>query len=163
MGSAIAISLALDYPEHVLGLGLVGAGARLRVNPVLLESAASPTTFYSAVETVVQWAFSPQAPEQLTSLATRRMAETRPSVLHSDFIACAAFDETERIAAIHQPTLVICGQDDKMTPLRYSQFLADTIPNAELEVIPEAGHMVMLEKPLAVATALANFLDDIVY
>ena len=37
MGGAIAMTLALDHPEHVLGLGLVSAGARLRVAPAFLE------------------------------------------------------------------------------------------------------------------------------
>jgi len=163
MGSAIAISLALDHAEHVLGLGLVGAGARLRVSPALLEGAASPTTFLSAIETVVSWSFSPQAPERLTELAAQRMAETRPSVLHGDFLACNAFDEMDRIAQIRQPTLIVCGADDRMTPTRYSQFLADSLPNAVLKTIPEAGHMVMLEQPQATAAALEDFLAGISY
>jgi pimeloyl-ACP methyl ester carboxylesterase len=163
MGSAIAITLALDNAEHVLGLGLIGAGARLRVAPELLENAASPATFYSAVDTVVGWSFCSQTPEQLTELAAQRMAETRPSVLHGDFLACDAFDEMQRIGEIKQPTLVICGADDKMTPARYSQFLADNIPNAISKTIPNAGHMVMLEKPQATASALSDFLSGISY
>jgi pimeloyl-ACP methyl ester carboxylesterase len=45
--------------------------------------------------------------------------------------------------------------------MRYSQFLADQIPNANLQVIPEAGHMVMLEKPREVSEALVTFLNII--
>jgi pimeloyl-ACP methyl ester carboxylesterase len=163
MGSAIALSLALDNAERVLGLGLIGAGARLRVAPELLENAASPATFYSAVDTLVDWSFCSQTPEQLTELAAQRMAETRPSVLHGDFLACDAFDEMGRIGEIKQPTAVICGADDRMTPARYAQFLADNIPNAILKMIPNAGHMVMLEKPQATASALSEFLSGISY
>ena len=163
MGSAIAITLALKNPQHVLGLGLVGASARLNVNPTLLENSASPTTFHSVVETVVAWSFGPQTPSQLTELAARRMAETRPTVLHSDFLACNEFDETEHIAEISKPALVMTGAEDKMTPVRNAQFLAATIPNARLEIIPNAGHMVMLERPQAVASALLSFLDGITY
>jgi pimeloyl-ACP methyl ester carboxylesterase len=163
MGSAIAISLALDHAEHVLGLGLIGAGARLRVAPELLENAASPATFYSAVETLVGWSFGPQTPEQLTELAAQRMAKTRPSVLYGDFLACDAFDEVERINEIAQPVLVVCGADDKMTPARYAQYLADSIPKATLKTIPGAGHMVMLEKSQATAAVLSEFLAGISY
>jgi pimeloyl-ACP methyl ester carboxylesterase len=161
MGSAIILSLALNHPEHVLGLVLIGGGARLRVAPVLLEGAAQPTTFQNVIETIVSWSFSPQAPAQLVELAKQNMAETRPSVLHSDLLACDAFDKSEHISEIRQPTLIICGEDDKMTPLRSSQFLSSSIANATLEIIPHAGHMVMLEQPQAVAEALARFLSSI--
>ncbi|MBN1146287.1 MAG: alpha/beta hydrolase [Anaerolineales bacterium] len=163
MGSAIALSLALDHAEHVLGLGLVAAGARLRVAPQLLESTASPTTFHGAIQSIIARSFGPQAPERLVELAAQRMAETRPSVLHADFLVCDAFDEMQRVAQIQQPALIVCGEDDRMTPLRYAQFLADSLPNATLETVPGAGHMVMLEQPQAVTAALSAFLEQIVY
>jgi pimeloyl-ACP methyl ester carboxylesterase len=163
MGSAIALSLALDYPEQVLGLGLLGAGGRLRVAPELLESAASQTTILKAVEMVISCSFSPQAPARLMELAAKRMAEVRPSVLHGDFLACDNFDVMERLTQISAPSLIVCGADDQMTPVRYSQFLADKLPNAVLKVIPDAGHMVMLEQPQAVAKALTEFLAGIPY
>jgi pimeloyl-ACP methyl ester carboxylesterase len=157
------MSLALDHAEHVLGLCLVGAGARLRVAQALLESASSPSTFYSAVETVVRCSFSPQVEPRLLELATKRMAETRPSVLYGDFLACDAFDEIGRVDSIRQPGLVLCGVHDQMTPVRYAQFLADNLPRAVLKTIPNAGHMVMLEQPKAVAKALADFLVSVTY
>jgi pimeloyl-ACP methyl ester carboxylesterase len=163
MGSAIVLSLALDFPDHVLGLGLVGAGGRLPVGPALLEGTANPTMFSQAVEVIVSSSFSAQAPEALTRTATQQMAETRPAVLHGDFLACDAFDETARISGIQRPTLVITGAEDRMTPVRQAQFLAGAIPNARLEVVPEAGHMVMLEQPQVVANALLRFFNEIPY
>jgi pimeloyl-ACP methyl ester carboxylesterase len=61
------------------------------------------------------------------------------------------------------PTLILCGKEDKLTPLRYSEFLRDQIPSAELQVVERAGHMVMLEEPLIVAGVLADFLNKIPY
>lgn len=161
MGGAIVQYLALHAKDQVLGLGLVGTGARLRVHPDILQNTLSEKTYRTAVNTIVQWAFSPQTPPQLVEIASRRMAETRPSVLHGDFVASDAFDIITQVGEIHQPTAVICGADDQLTPLRYSQFLADNIPNAQLEVIPAAGHMVMLEKPQEVAVVLSAFLEKI--
>jgi pimeloyl-ACP methyl ester carboxylesterase len=163
LGGAIAIDLALHHAEHVLALGLVGSGARLRVHPSILENTASETTFPAAVQRIVSSAFSEAADERLVELAAQRMAETRPSVLHGDFLACNAFDVMGSIAAISAPTLVVCGQDDELTPLRYSQYLADQILGASLEVIARAGHMVMLEQPQAVASALSGFLAQVPY
>lgn len=161
MGSAIAITLALNNPEHVLGLGLIGAGARLSVNPVLLENTSNPTTFDSAITSIISWSFGPDTPERLVELATERMRETRPSVLHGDFMACSTFDETYRIPEISSPTLVLCGEQDKMTPPRLSQYLHSNIPDSQLNILNGAGHMVMLEQPGEVLKALNTFLDQI--
>lgn len=161
LGSAIVQELALDHPEHVLGLVLVGAGARLRIHPDILQSSASEATFHTTVKIVMEWAFSPQAPERLVELASRRMAETRPTVLHSDFLACDAFDVMDRVGEISRPTLVVCGADDRLTPPRYAQFLASKIAIARLEIVPDAGHMVMLEQPQTVANLVKCFLEKI--
>jgi pimeloyl-ACP methyl ester carboxylesterase len=161
MGSAIALTLALDFPELVSALGLIGGGARLRVAPDLLERVSLPATFQSGVDGVTRASFADSAPAQLVQQAAKRMADTRQSVLHGDFLACDAFDVTDRLGDIHCPTWVACGAEDRMTPVRYSQYLADQIPTARLEIIPNAGHMVMLEQPQAVAMGLRDFLTTI--
>jgi len=163
MGGAIAMTLALEHPEHVLGLGLIGSATRLRVNPILIEETAHETRYLAAVGKIVAWSFSPQAPENLTTLVAKRLGQIRPSVLNGDLVACEAFDETNRISQITQPALVICGSEDRMIPVRNAYFLADSLPNAQLQIISGAGHMVMLERPEEVASALARFLAGIPY
>jgi len=163
MGSAIALDLALKYPENVLGLGLIGAGAKLSVSPDIIEQLSTPSTYQSAVHKIITWSFSANTQQRLVDIATKRMGEIRPSVLLSDFLACNKFDEMEHIEKISQPTLILCGAEDQMTPLRYSHFLADRIPNSRLAIIPEAGHMVMLEQPGMVAEKITDFLQEISY
>jgi len=68
-----------------------------------------------------------------------------------------------RLGEIAVPTLVLCGADDRLTPVKYSEHLRDRIRNARLVTFPGAGHMVMLEQPEAVAGALAQFADSIPY
>jgi pimeloyl-ACP methyl ester carboxylesterase len=160
MGSAIALWLAVEKPELVAGLGLLGSSARLNVNPALMAGASQADTFMQTVETVIHWSFSPDAPADLTRLAARRMAEVSPGVLYDDFLACNAFDLTARLAEIRCPTLVVCGAQDKMTPLDQAQHLAGHIPASRLEVVPNAGHMVMLEQPFVAAEILARFLSE---
>jgi pimeloyl-ACP methyl ester carboxylesterase len=161
MGSAIALSMAINYPQQVTGLGLIGAGARMRVRQDVLADCANPTTFHNAVESLIKGAFSNFADARLVELAANRMAETRPSVLYGDLLACHEFDLTERLGEIKSPTLILVGSEDQLTPLRSSQFLAGVIPTATLKVIPEAGHMLMLEKPKEVANALQDFLAEL--
>ncbi len=161
MGSAIALQLALSAPDRVLGLVLLGSGSRLRVAPSILENTATEATFPLAVKTIVDWSFGSQASDRLKELAVQRMQETRPTVLHGDFIACNKFDLSEELGKIEKPTLIICGAEDKMTPPKYSKSLHEQIPNAELNLIEGAGHMVMLEKPYQVAEAIENFVEKL--
>jgi pimeloyl-ACP methyl ester carboxylesterase len=161
MGSAIALALAIHHPEYVVGLGLLGAGARLRVNPELLNYASDLTTFYKATDLLLAGSFSPGAPHRLVELASKRMEEVRQSVLYGDLLACNHFDVMDRLGEIQQKTMVVCGADDQMTPVRYAQYLSSSIPNAQLSVIPDAGHMVMLEQPHLVANSLRSFLNEI--
>lgn len=163
MGSAVALALAIHHPGRVLGIGLLGSGVRLRVHPELLSAASSPTSYLKAVKKVVSWSFSPKASPRLVELAGKRMAETRQSVLYGDLLACNTFDVSGQVTRLHKPALVMCGIDDQMTPLRYSQYLADAIPAARLQLFPDAGHMLMLEQPQPVAAALISWLKTIPY
>lgn len=163
MGSAIAMTLALDFPKRVLGLCLVGSGARLRVHPRILETTSNESTFCLAVELIKEAEFGPSVNPRLKELAARQMATIRPSVLHGDFLACNEFDVMLRLGEISAPTLILCGTEDQLTPLKYSEFLNTHIPSSRLVTFPGAGHMVMLEQPEAVAGTLAEFADSISY
>ena len=163
MGGGIAMSLALDFPKRVLGLGLIGTGARLRVAPQILESTSRAETFPAAVKLINNLEFSPSVNPRLKELARQRMAEIRPTVLHGDFLACNEFDVMKRLNEIHVPTLILCGADDQLTPPKYSEYLRAQIPGSQLVIVPDSGHMVMLERPEAFTRALAEFLDTIPY
>jgi pimeloyl-ACP methyl ester carboxylesterase len=159
MGSAIALTLAVQYPKQVLGLGLLGSGAKLRVAPAILDLTANTGTFSNAVELVINHSFSEQADSQLKKLSIKQMLETRTPVLHGDFLACNAFNILNELPRIQTRTLILCGEKDAMTPPKFSEALRDGIPGAQLEIVPEAGHMLMLEQPEAVAKSLEQFLN----
>jgi pimeloyl-ACP methyl ester carboxylesterase len=163
MGAAIALTLALEHSRRVLALGLIGGGARLRVSPDFIENTTSPTTLPHALEALAEMAFSPKVPPHLKQLAMQRMAATRPTVFHGDFLACNQFDVMDRLTKIRAPALVLCGADDRMTPPRYSETLASSIKRAQLVLVPDAGHMVMIEKPKVVADELLSFIQGINY
>ena len=158
MGGAIAMTAALAEPDRVEGLVLVGTGGRLRVNGETLRAAADPIRFEETVEAVAMWAFSDQTPEKIVALAKMRMSETRPEVIYGDFIACNKFDILDRLSEIQVPTLILCGDQDLLTPLKYSLYLDEQIPDSTLVLIEGAGHMVMLERPLEVSEAIEHFL-----
>jgi pimeloyl-ACP methyl ester carboxylesterase len=161
MGSAIALTLALDFSEKLSGLALFGAGAKLRVSPLILEKAKDPKTFPEAVALVNEYSFSPDAPKDLLRLSNENMLKTNPQTLLGDFLACDSFDVMDRAASIRLPTLILCGTLDVMTQPKFSKFLAEQISGARLHLIEKAGHMSALEQPEVVAGLLKDFLDGL--
>lgn len=163
MGSAIALTLALQHRKRVLGLGLIGSGAKMRVAESTLELASNPSMFLPTVETVVENSYSPNVDLRIKELAVQQMAETRQAVLYGDFLACDAFDAMEQVYKIRVPTLLITGSMDRMTPPNRAEYLRDQIQGAQLQIVEGAGHMVMIERPDQVARLLSEFLDRIPY
>lgn len=63
-----------------------------------------------------------------------------------------------RLAEIKCPVLVLCGEDDGMVPPENSRQLAKEIAGAKLVLVPQCGHLPMLEQPIAVRNAVFDFL-----
>lgn len=163
MGSAIAMSLALAYRKRVIGLGLIGSGAKLRVAASTLENASNPSTYLPTIETVIENSYSTNVDPRVKELAVQQMAETRQAVLYGDFLACDEFDVMERVDKIDVPTLIICGSQDRMTPPSRSAYLHEQIKDSQLRVLEGTGHMAMIEQPDAVAGLIAEFVERIPY
>jgi pimeloyl-ACP methyl ester carboxylesterase len=67
----------------------------------------------------------------------------------------------EDLPRIKQRSLILCGAEDKMTPVKYSQFLKEALPHAQLHVIENAGHLVIAEQPEKVAELLKAFVESL--
>lgn len=163
MGGAIALHIALNYARRTLGIALINTAPTLRLPAGLLENTLTPATLPLAIKNIGELAFSPQADPRLKENAMQRMSEIRSSVLHGDFLACNSFDVFARLARIKVPTLILSGTDDKMVPPHYAQTMHQKIKNSLLLSMDGAGHMLMLENPVAVIKSLGLFLSGIDY
>ena len=163
LGGAIAIDAALRHSRQVLGLGLVGTGARLGVDAALLRSASQDDTFHTTISLLGKRSFGAGAPPRLKELALKRMSEMRSAVLFDDLTACNEFDRMDQLGQINVRTIILCGAEDQMTPVAYSRYLNERIAGSTFQVFPDAGHMLMLERPAEVADVLGQFLDSIPY
>jgi pimeloyl-ACP methyl ester carboxylesterase len=157
MGGAITQTLALRHPEVLKAIVLVGTGARLKVLPSILEGI---NNFKTTVEMITRLAFSQKASPMLIERGIEYLMHCPPKVLLGDYTACDRFDLMDEIEKIELPTLIVCGEDDTLTPVKYSEFLHGRIRGSTLRVIPGAGHMVMLESPEAFNEALRAFITD---
>lgn len=143
MGGAVVQEAALTYPELMGGIVLAATGPHLPVAPNLLEGFRD--RFEGTVDAVIRYAYAPDADPNLIRQGAELMKEAGSVVVHEDFLACDRFDRRKDIHRIHLPCLIICGEEDKLTPPALSRSLNEAISGSELVLLPSAGHMVMLE------------------
>ena len=74
--------------------------------------------------------------------------------------ACLTHDTVDRLREIRQPTLVICGRHDLLTPPKLHRELADEIPNAHLMTLSAGAHLVMAECAQQLNEAVLRFLAE---
>jgi pimeloyl-ACP methyl ester carboxylesterase len=163
MGGAIALVLALDYPDRVAGVGLISSGPTLPIPASIIENAANLSTLPLAIKILQEMSLGPQTSEDLKAMVFKRLTETRQTLLLDDLLACDRFNVTDRLNTIQSPVLVVCGTDDKLTPLRFSEILSSRIPGAALQTMEGAGHMLVFEQPGRLAKLISVFLATIPY
>ncbi len=160
MGGAIAQLYGLKYPEEIKALVLIGTGARLRVLPTYLTELEKMVTDETAWRKYLEQRYSLVAPEIRRVIIEARM-RIGPAVMLNDFICCDKFDIMDRVHTIKLPTLIICGSEDEMTPVKYARYLAGKIEGAS-EVIIEGGtHFAFIERPEEVNQAIDEFLNSL--
>jgi pimeloyl-ACP methyl ester carboxylesterase len=71
------------------------------------------------------------------------------------------FDLSDRLSEILCPTLIVCGEEDKLAPLRMSEFMHERIEDSELKVVNGAGHCSSAEKPQQFNRIVTEFLDKV--
>ena len=159
-GSAIAQLYGLKYSQEVMALVLIGAGARMRVLPAFLRAVEGMITDETGWRRFLEVTYGRVDPE-IRRVAMAARMRIGPAVMLNDLLCCDKFDIMDRVHTIKLPTLVICGRQDDMTPVKYSQYLTDKIGGATQVIIEGAGHLVFLEKPAGVNQALERFLGGL--
>lgn len=156
LGGAISLEMGLRYPDKIQGLILIGTGAALGVSPKILGGLMEQP--HQTLVEINQGSFARGTNPQVIAQSIRLMKQTPISVILGDFQACDQFHREEDIITIKAPTLVLVGDQDLMTPSSSAHFLREKIPSSQLIVIPDAGHMVMLEKHKEVNQAILDFI-----
>ena len=78
--------------------------------------------------------------------------------LQETFKKVVTDDVRSDAAQLLLPTLLIYGEQDEATPLRYGELYHELIPGSTLEVLPGAGHFVHVERPEVVTKAIKEFI-----
>ncbi len=166
MGGIVAMEILRRAPDRITRLALfdtnplaetpqsasayepliVGARAG-RLEQVLLKILGpehlAPTPHRMAIQTLLQEMAAGLGPEvfirQVRALQRRR-------------------DQQATLRRCKVPTMVLCGDMDTLTPVKRHSFMAELIPDAWLHVVPDAGHLPVLEQPEVVNDTIRDWM-----
>ncbi|WP_323449716.1 alpha/beta fold hydrolase [Streptomyces yaizuensis] len=151
------------------GLPLAGVNAVRRVLPGVLRALGARADLVERgrrvtadlfADLIKRYSFSSRDVDPAVVRFAERMIESTPIDVVAEFYP--AFEEHDKTAALPGlaglPVLVLAGEKDLVTPSGHSEEIAALLPGAELVIVPDAGHLVMLERPEAVTDRLAELL-----
>jgi pimeloyl-ACP methyl ester carboxylesterase len=175
-GGTLAMQAALEHPERVSALILVdpavysGGGAPQWLKPLLgtpqmkrLGPLLTRQILSRGSELIkMAWHDPTKLPEEMRANYLKPFqVENWDKALWEFTLASQPAHLTERLNALNLPILVITGDDDRIVPTEQSIRLAEELPDAQLEVIAEAGHVPHEEQPLKFMQAVNRFLDQL--
>lgn len=172
MGGRVALHFAAAYPERVNALVLESASpglataaeraARLQSDEALADfiEREGLAAFVERWEQLPLFASQARLPEAVQAQLHAQRLQNHPRGLAHSLRGLGTGVQSplwDRLASLPVPALLIAGElDPKFTAIARS--MAQTLPSAQLVVVPEAGHTVHLEQPLAFDQAVLNFL-----
>jgi len=170
LGASVALKYALERPDDVRALVLIGAEANLsNLAPRMLASAERIETM--GMEAWVEGFWSQNPPFSETSLGRDPaiLDEYRELLLQNDPVdyvrQCRAIAIAEslagRLGEVTQPVLVLIGGSDDRTLPEHGRKLARDIPDARVVELRDVGHTLPLEAPDATAQAVRSFLEEV--
>jgi pimeloyl-ACP methyl ester carboxylesterase len=158
MGGAVALRAALERPERVRALVLCASGARF---PGAAIPAVARVVAGKDRRPFFRDAYAPKAPPEVLRRGFLEDLKTDPRVLLSDLEACRAFDAEADLGRIAVPALVAVGEDEDPALRERSERLAAGLRGATFRRIRDAGHMLPLEQPEALAGVVSGFLRSL--
>lgn len=167
MGGYVLLNLCERYPERLLGAMFLmtraaadDAAAREKRSLLAGEvNAGKPLVVADAFTSVLFAPDTLQKNPQLVAEVRQWMEATPAAGLVGGLLAMRDRDDyVAKLAGFDLPSLVVGAEQDLAVPLEHSRVLVEWLPDAELQIIPEAGHMANLEQPEAFNAALVKFL-----
>jgi pimeloyl-ACP methyl ester carboxylesterase len=166
MGTQVAQRFAIDHPDRVFALALIGAFATMRGNAGVEQFWASDVSrLTDPIDPAFALAFQESTlaqpiPPSFLDTAVAESLKVPAFVWRAAFESFLAEDVTPDLPRIDVPTLIIWGDSDAFCSRKVQDALLDAIPHSTLAVYAGAGHAVHWEEPRRVAQDVAALIDE---
>lgn len=166
MGGMIAMEAARQAPQRVTALALLGTSARPETESMRELRGAAVELFEQGrladvIEPNVRFAFHARHADDpllvgryldfVYRAGAGQLARQNRAVMDRP-------DARTHLPRLRCPVLVMCGEDDQLTPPECSREICALVPGARLRLLPDCGHMLTMERPKAVNAALREWL-----
>lgn len=157
-----ALALVATSANPVIGSGIPGARAVIAAARPLLSRAAwatsrlpGPSLGGGDLSFLLARVTFGDEPSTSQVALTRDITAAVPARVAAELLSeIVRYDEFTTLDRLDLPTTIVVGTNDLMTPVRHARTMTDVIAGADLVTLEGCGHMVMLERPEELATAL---------
>ncbi len=163
MGSFVAHRVAVDHPDRVDKLVLIGSAPSLTGNAVALDFKAAVDTLVDPIDPEFVLAFQSSTffrpiPEEFLATAVAESLKVPATVWHQALDGLLADDHSTALSGIEAPTLILFRERDVFFTALDQAALDAAIPNSTLVTYPDTGHGTHVELPGPVTRDIARFL-----
>ncbi|MET3381987.1 alpha/beta fold hydrolase [Variovorax paradoxus] len=166
MGGMVAMEAARQAPGRIAGLALLGTSARPET-PDMFTLREGAIEYFErgevrdVIEPNVYFAFHPtQAadPVMVQRYLDIVLGAGAEQLIRQNRAVMRRPDARLHLASLRAPVLLVCGDEDRLAPPECTSEMAALLPQAQVVWVPECGHMLTMEKPEHVNTALNGWL-----
>lgn len=175
VGGMWAVHLALTHPDKIKALVLMDTSvdieplqSRLQYFKMIDQIEQTGCFPEPMVEKILPLFFSPytmaEKPELVKSFKQHLLCMPEEQIQSVIILGRSIFSREslmDRLDTVDIPTLIMVGENDRSRPVHESRAMAEAIPNAELQVVPKAGHIPSLEHENFVNAIVEDFLNKV--
>ena len=165
-GALLALRLTLDHASRVRGLVMVSGAAYTDNHTRSISQRWAQTLREDGRDAfglrLLKDLYYPDWIEEHLDFADT----VRETVEKQDFgpaehwaAAMEKFDERNRIASVRVPTLIVQAMDDQVVDASHGRILRQSIPDSQIRILPQTGHMIPIERPAEMLEAILGFLQ----
>jgi pimeloyl-ACP methyl ester carboxylesterase len=169
MGGMLAQHAHRTAPQRIAGMALLSTTARADTPELIRLRSDAIVEFQSGHAGLVlranaMFAFHPNHANdaaQVDDYVEQILRVGAAQLIAQNRAVMARVDMRPWLSDIRCPLLVAVGDQDLLTPLEHSREIAAAVPHAQLEVVPNAGHLMTWEQPALVNTLLLQWLEQL--
>ncbi|MFW0795223.1 alpha/beta hydrolase [Gordonia sp. CPCC 205515] len=166
LGAIVGFEIIRQAPERVLGFCAMSTNAGAptdaqRESWLTMAARTDHGEFAAVVQDIIAPTMfrDPTPPAELRERFRRMAHRIGPDVFRAQLAAQATrIDSIPHLHKIVCPTIVLAAEDDTLCPPAFHRAIADAVPHARLEIIPDVGHLCTWESPTSVSAILRDWI-----